>query len=51
VRLFGFESNKLDLAKQAYQNTIDKQNYHIVADELSFSTSKTDLNRHIRNVR
>lgn len=51
VRLFSFESNKLELAKQAYQNTVDKQNYHLVADELSFSTSKTDLNRFIRNVR
>jgi hypothetical protein len=51
VRLFGFESNKLELAKQAYQNTIDKQNYHTVADEFSFSTSKNDLNKYIRNVR
>jgi hypothetical protein len=51
VHLFSFETNRLELAKQAYQNTIDKQNYQVVSDELDFSTSKTELNRFIRSIR
>ena len=51
VLLFSFESNKLDLAKQAYQNTVDKKNYFIINDAFSFSSSKDELNRFIRNSR
>ncbi|MBC7946568.1 MAG: DUF4476 domain-containing protein [Chitinophagaceae bacterium] len=51
VHLFGFEGNKLELAKQAYQSTVDKKNYFMVQDELSFSSSKEELNRYIRNFR
>ncbi len=51
VLLFSFESNKLELAKQAYQNTVDKKNYFIINDAFSFSGSKDELARYIRNVR
>lgn len=51
VLLFGFESNKLDLAKQAYRNTVDKRNYDMIMDVFSFNSSKDELARFIRNTR
>jgi hypothetical protein len=51
VMLFGIESNKLDLAKQAYTNTVDKRNYGIVNDAFNFNSSKDELARFIRNIR
>ncbi|MBN8783177.1 MAG: hypothetical protein ABS85_08745 [Sphingobacteriales bacterium SCN 48-20] len=47
VDLFGIESNKLELAKVAYANTVDKHNYYLVSSQLSYS-SKTELDRFIR---
>ena len=47
--LFTFENNKLEIAKQAYAKTIDKQNYYCVSDGLSFRSSKDELARFIRN--
>ena len=49
--LFGIESNKLNLAKQAYANTVDKRNYSIVNDAFNFNSSKDELARFIRNIR
>lgn len=49
--LFSFENNKLELAKQAYTNTVDKRNYYILNDVFSFSNSKDELNRYIHNAR
>ncbi|HMR90815.1 MAG TPA: DUF4476 domain-containing protein [Chitinophagaceae bacterium] len=49
--LFSFENNKLELAKQAYANTVDKRNYTMVYDVFSFSSSKTELDRFIRGGR
>jgi Domain of unknown function (DUF4476) len=51
VLLFNFETNKLDLAKQAYANTVDKKNYFMINDVFSFNSSKDDLARFIRNSR
>ncbi|RYY58951.1 MAG: DUF4476 domain-containing protein [Chitinophagaceae bacterium] len=51
VQLFTFENNKLELAKQAYQNTVDKRNYYLVADLLSFNANKAELEKYIRNYR
>jgi len=51
MQLFNMEEYKLELAKVAYANTIDKQNYSRVSDLLSFSSSKTELSRFIRNSR
>ena len=40
--LFSFENNKLELAKQAYTNTVDKENYPMLFDLFSYSSSKRD---------
>jgi hypothetical protein len=48
MMLFTFESNRLDIAKYAYCNTVDKQNYFKLNDELTFSSSKDELARFIR---
>ncbi len=47
VALFSFESSKLDIAKSAYRNSIDKNNYFIVSNEFAFSSSKEELARFI----
>lgn len=51
VQLFSFESNKLQLAKQAYANTVDKRNYSMINDAFGFNSSKDELARFIRNFR
>lgn len=51
MRLFNFDSNKLDIAKLAYGKTVDRNNYFSVYDEFSFSSSKQELNRYISNYR
>ena len=51
VLMFSFEANKLELAKQAYQNTVDKKNYYIINDAFSFNSSKDVLARYIREAR
>jgi hypothetical protein len=51
VLLFNFESNKVELAKQAYRNTVDKNNYQLIYDAFSFSGSKDELARFIRQSR
>lgn len=47
VRMFTFESNKLDVAKRGFDKTIDKNKYDIVAYELNFSSSRVQLNHYI----
>lgn len=49
VRLFSFESNKLELAKYAYQYCNDKNSYYQVTDAFSFQSSKDELLKYIRN--
>jgi uncharacterized protein YxeA len=49
--LFSFENNKLELAKQAYANTVDKRNYSRLYDVFSFNSSKTELERFIQRNR
>lgn len=51
LQLFNFESNKLDLAKQAYAKTVDQQNYFIINDVFSFNSSKDELMRYTRDYR
>jgi hypothetical protein len=51
AQLFSFENNKLEVAKKAYVNTVDKRNYDMVMDVLSFNNSKEELARFIRNIR
>ena len=49
--LFTFENNRLEVAKYAYRKTVDKQNYYQLNDALSFSSSKDELARFIRESR
>ncbi len=46
--LFTFESTKLDFAKFAFRMTIDPQNYYIVNDGFTFSSSIRELDEFIR---
>lgn len=48
VKLFTFESNKLDLAKFTYQYTTDKNNYFLLNDAFVFSSSRQELARYIQ---
>jgi hypothetical protein len=43
-----FESSKLDLAKWAYDNAADKENYWKLEDVFSFSSSKNELTEYIQ---
>ncbi|HEY6064233.1 MAG TPA: DUF4476 domain-containing protein [Chitinophagaceae bacterium] len=45
--LFTVESNRLEVSKYAYCNTVDKQNYYRLKDALTFSSSKDELARFI----
>lgn len=49
--LFTFENNRLEVAKHAYRKTVDQRNYYIVNDALTFSSSKEELARFIRDSR
>jgi hypothetical protein len=51
VQLFTFDNNKLELAKYAYRKTVDKHNYYLVSDMLTFNSSKDELARFIRESR
>lgn len=51
VLLFSFETNKLQLAKDAYQNTVDKKNYSMMYDVFAFNSSKQDLANYISHFR
>jgi len=45
--LFSFEDNKLDYLKFAYDFCFDKQNYYLVNEALTYSSSKEELNKFI----
>ncbi len=49
--LFTFESNRLEVAKAAYRKTVDQRNYYQLNDVLTFSSSKEELARFIRESR
>ena len=49
--LFTFENNRLEIAKYAYRKTVDRQNYFQMNDAFSFSSSKEELARFIRESR
>ena len=49
--LFTFENNKLEIAKYAYRKAVDKNNFYQVSDVLTFSSSKNELARFIRESR
>jgi len=46
--LFVFENNKLEVAKYAYRKIVDKYNYYQLIEALTFSSSKDELARFVR---
>lgn len=49
LKHLSFDATKLDLAKFLFDRCVDKQNYFKVANELQFSSSKTELNDFIKS--
>lgn len=49
LQLFNFEDNKLQLAKLAYDKTVDQRNYFVVNDVFNYGSSKDELARYIRS--
>jgi len=49
--LFSFDSAKLDFVKYAFRNTTDRNNYFMMYDIFSFSSSKEELAQYIRSFR
>lgn len=47
MQLLSFESNRLNFAKFAYAQTIDRENYFLVYNAFSFDSSIADLNNFI----
>lgn len=44
---FSFEDDKLQVAKLAYNSTVDIQNYYMVNQMFSFSSSIDELNQYL----
>ena len=49
MRLFTFESTKLDFAKYAYNYTCDKDRYYVINNEFTFSSSIDELVNYINH--
>lgn len=49
VKLFDFESSRLDVAKYAYDYTLDQDNYYVVNEAFNFSSSKDRLIEYINS--
>jgi hypothetical protein len=47
INLFSYSNDKLEVAKQAYVKTIDKENYFMVYESLHWSDSKNALHQYI----
>ncbi len=47
MMLLTFESSRLELAKFAYRNVVDKNRYYVVNSAFTFSSSVDELNRYI----
>jgi len=50
MRLFSFESSRLEIAKFAFRYVVDPQRYFMVNNAFSFSSSVDELNRFIGQV-
>lgn len=48
-KLFSFESNKLELAKFAYEFCVDRNLYFMLNDAFSYESSKRELTEYIKN--
>jgi hypothetical protein len=51
LQLFSSESDKLELAKLAYRNTVDQRNFRQLYDVFSFQSSRDELDQFTRNDR
>ena len=51
VHTFSFENNRLELAKRAYGNTIDRKYYARMYEELDYANSRRDLAQYMNNYR
>ena len=51
IQLISSESDKLELAKLAYRNTVDNRNYAQLYDVFAYQSSREELERYIRNSR
>lgn len=49
LETFSYENSKIELAKYAYDFTVDKGNYFIVNEAFSYSSSKESLMDYIKN--
>lgn len=47
MRMFSFESSRLHFARFAHRHVVDPQNYYIVYDAFSFSSSRHQLRRQL----
>lgn len=48
--IFSFEASKLDFAKWAYAQCVDKENYFTLNSAFSFSSSKSELNKYVASM-
>ena len=48
MNLMSFESTKLELAKYAWNHTLDRENYYRINDAFSFESSVCELNKYIQ---
>ena len=49
MQLFSFEETKLDLAKYAYNRTVDPNNYYKLNDAFTFETTIEELDKYIES--
>lgn len=49
TKLIGSESSRIDWARFAYDYCLDKENYYLVIDALTFNSSKRELEQYLIN--
>lgn len=49
MREFSFDKNRLEFAKMAYKNCVDKRNYYNLYDAFDFENNARQLNDYIKN--
>ena len=49
IQLVSAESNRLDLAKSAYNNVVDPENFSLMYDLLSSQSSKNELANYVNS--
>jgi hypothetical protein len=51
IQLFHSDSDRLEVAKEAYRNTTDRHNYYTLFNVFSFQSTREELERFIRDFR